>query len=233
MDAKSAGEYRTGLARALAAAVAKLQAKASPLDAVRGAIVRLEDHPRFNAGAISAWKQSPGSIHKEPDIAGPRCRGAPASRDADRVRRRRASRALRASADARILFPHEKPVAGVRRSYQSKQISGEPGRLLENMDPDENPKYYLISVAEGVEVVRAVNHPRFGSRRISSIRGSCTSRMCWDATRRHRQIQYENIYRKLAYLKYDRVVAMEFMPFGDEVTELRTACEQAVGFGSV
>src|SRR5437867_242919 len=32
--------------------------------------------------------------------------------------------------------------------------------LLENIDPEENPKYYLTSVAEGFEIVREVNHPR-------------------------------------------------------------------------
>src|ERR1700686_4416642 len=32
--------------------------------------------------------------------------------------------------------------------------------LLENIDPEENPKYFLTSVAEGFEIVRAVNSPR-------------------------------------------------------------------------
>jgi len=30
--------------------------------------------------------------------------------------------------------------------------------LLENIDPEENPKYYLTSVAEGFEIVTEVNH---------------------------------------------------------------------------
>ena len=58
--------------------------------------------------------------------------------------------------------------------------------------------------------------------------------MCRDATPPGTgEIHYENIYRKLAQLKYDRMVAMEFMPLGDEVTELRTAREQALRFGSL
>ena len=48
-------EYRAGLARALAAAVAKLQGKATALDAVQAAIVQLEDDPQFNAGRGAAF----------------------------------------------------------------------------------------------------------------------------------------------------------------------------------
>jgi beta-aspartyl-peptidase (threonine type) len=57
MDAKSAAEYRAGLARALAAAVAKLQGKGSALDAVQAAIVQLEDDPAFNAGRGAAFNE--------------------------------------------------------------------------------------------------------------------------------------------------------------------------------
>ena len=32
--------------------------------------------------------------------------------------------------------------------------------LLENIDQEENPKYYLTSVAEGFDIIREVNHPR-------------------------------------------------------------------------
>ena len=39
------------------------------------------------------------------------------------------------------------------------------------------------------------------------------------------EINYSNVYRKLAELKYDRYAAMEFMPQGDPVTELRAARE--------
>ena len=46
------------------------------------------------------------------------------------------------------------------------------------------------------------------------------------------EINYENIYRKLVQLKYNRMVAMEFIPLGDGVTELRTAREQALRVAS-
>ncbi len=44
---------------------------------------------------------------------------------------------------------------------EGKQIDGQPVRLLlECIDPDENPHYFLQSAAEAIEIVRAVNHPQ-------------------------------------------------------------------------
>ena len=48
-------EYRAGLSRALAAAVAKLKGGGSALDAVETAIVQLENDPQFNAGRGAAF----------------------------------------------------------------------------------------------------------------------------------------------------------------------------------
>jgi hydroxypyruvate isomerase len=151
---------------------------------------------------------------------------------------------------------HQSCIEGLKRAaalVEGKQINGQPVRLLlENIDPEENPKYYLTSVAEGFEVVRAVNHPQvrllydFFHEQISE--GNLIEKLeknidytglvhIADVPGRHApgtgEIQYENIYRKLGQLKYDRIVAMEFMPLGDEVTELRTAREQALRFGAV
>lgn len=151
---------------------------------------------------------------------------------------------------------HESCIEGLKRAValvEGKQINGQPVRLLlENIDPEENPKYYLTSVAEGFEVVRAVNHLQvrllydFFHEQISE--GNLIEKLeknieytglvhIADVPGRHApgtgEIHYENIYRKLAQLKYDRMVAMEFMPLGDEVTELRTAREQALRFGSI
>ena len=42
------------------------------------------------------------------------------------------------------------------------------------------------------------------------------------------EINYGNIYRKLAELKYDRIVAMEFLPTSDPVGKLRKAREDAL-----
>jgi hydroxypyruvate isomerase len=43
------------------------------------------------------------------------------------------------------------------------------------------------------------------------------------------EINYANIYRKLAQLNYRHNVAMEFQPTGDPVATLRAAKRQALG----
>jgi hydroxypyruvate isomerase len=119
--------------------------------------------------------------------------------------------------------------------------------LLENIDQEENPKYYLTSVAEGFEIIREVNHPRvkflydFYHEQISE--GNLISKLekniaqtglfhVADVPGRHEpgtgEINYSNIYRKLAQLNYRGYVAMEFEPAGDPVSSLRTAREEAV-----
>lgn len=119
--------------------------------------------------------------------------------------------------------------------------------LLENIDQEENPKYYLTSVAEGFEIIRQVNHPRvkflydFYHEQISE--GNLIAKLekniahigllhVADVPGRHEpgtgEINYASIYRKLAQLKYSGYVAMEFEPAGDPVSSLRTAREEAI-----
>jgi hydroxypyruvate isomerase len=116
--------------------------------------------------------------------------------------------------------------------------------LLENIDPEENPKYFLTSVAEGFDVVRQVNHPHvkflydFYHEQISE--GNLIEKLeknidlvglvhIADVPGRHQpgsgEINFGNIFRKLAELKYDRYAAMEFIPTGDQVKALREARE--------
>lgn len=146
---------------------------------------------------------------------------------------------------------HQSCVEGLKRAAQlseGKKINGQPVRLLlENIDPEENPKYYLTSVAEGFEIIRAVDHPQvqflydFFHEQIAE--GNLIEKLqrniqytglvhIADVPGRHApgtgEINYGNIYRKLAELKYDRIVAMEFLPLGDPVTELRQAREMAL-----
>lgn len=128
-----------------------------------------------------------------------------------------------------------------------KKINGEPVRiLLENIDPEENPKYFLTSVAKGFEIIRAINHPQvqflydFFHEQIAE--GNLIEKLeknieqvglvhVADVPGRHRpgtgEINYANIFRKLAELKYNKIVAMEFMPLGDPVEELRAARDMA------
>jgi hydroxypyruvate isomerase len=131
---------------------------------------------------------------------------------------------------------------------EGKRINGEPARLLlENIDPEENPNYFLTSVARGFEIVKAVARPQvqflydFFHEQIAE--GNLMEKLekniahvglvhIADVPGRHEpgtgEINYTNIFRKLAELKYDRVVAMEFLPSGDAVAQLRGAGRLAV-----
>jgi hydroxypyruvate isomerase len=142
-------------------------------------------------------------------------------------------------------------VHGLRAAAQiieGRKINGEPVRLLlENIDPEENPKYFLTSVARGFEIVKAVGHPQvqflydFFHEQISE--GNLIEKLekniehvglvhVADVPGRHMpgtgEINYQNIFRKLVELKYNRIVAMEFLPQGDPVEELRKAKKMAL-----
>ncbi|MBV8898177.1 MAG: TIM barrel protein [Acidobacteriaceae bacterium] len=150
---------------------------------------------------------------------------------------------------------HASCIEGLKRAAEiidGKQINGLPIRLLlENIDPEENPKYYLTSVAEGFEIIRAVNHPQvrflydFFHEQIAE--GNLIEKLeknieytglvhIADVPGRHipgtGEIHYESIYRKLRELNYNRIVAMEFYPIGDPIQELRRAREQALHTGA-
>jgi hydroxypyruvate isomerase len=114
--------------------------------------------------------------------------------------------------------------------------------LLENIDPEENPRYFLTSVAEGFEIIGGVNHPRvkflydFYHEQIAE--GNLIEKLeksidkvgvvhIADVPGRHEpgtgEINYANIFKKLAALNFKGYAAMEFLPTGDAVESLRTA----------
>jgi hydroxypyruvate isomerase len=124
--------------------------------------------------------------------------------------------------------------------------------LIENIDPEENPKYFLTSSAEGFDIVRSVGHPRvkflydFFHEQIAE--GNLIAKLAKnmdllglvhvaDVPGRHEpgsgEIYYPNIFRKLAELGYSRYIAMEFMPLGDPIAALRAAREMANKFASL
>ncbi len=129
-----------------------------------------------------------------------------------------------------------------------KSIHGEPVRLLlETIDPEENPQYYLTGISEALQVVEAVADPQvqllydFYHEQIAS--GNLIAKLeksiphlglvhIADVPGRHEpgtgEINYQNIFRKLAELNYQHVIAMEFRPSGDPVTQLRAAREMAL-----
>lgn len=132
-----------------------------------------------------------------------------------------------------------------------KSINGEPVRLLlETIDPEENPQYFLTEIAEALEIVQAVGHPQvqllydFYHEQIAA--GNLIAKLeksiphlglvhIADVPGRHEpgtgEINYENIFAKLAELNYTGVAAMEFHPTGDPVLQLRAAREMALRVG--
>lgn len=143
---------------------------------------------------------------------------------------------------------HASCVEGLKRAAQvveGKQIDGQPVRLLlECIDLEENPHYFLPSAAEAIEIVRDVNHPQvqflYDIYHEQIAEGNLIEKLdkhidviglihVADVPGRHApgtgEINYPNIYRKLAALKYKHGVAMEFLPQGNAVAELRKARE--------
>jgi hydroxypyruvate isomerase len=141
---------------------------------------------------------------------------------------------------------HQSCIEGLKRAAEIAE-KNDLTILLENIDLEENSRYYLWSVAEGFEIIRKVDHPRvrflddFFHEQISE--GNLIEKLeknidkvglmhVADVPGRHEpgtgEINYTNIYRKLAMLKYDRYVAMEFIPTGDPVASLRRAREEAL-----
>lgn len=119
--------------------------------------------------------------------------------------------------------------------------------LIENIDPEENPKYFVTLSAEGFEIIRSVGNPHVKflydlfHEQISA--GNLIAKLekniefvglihVADVPGRHHpgtgEINYSNIFRKLAELRYSRYVAMEFKPLGDPVKELREARELVI-----
>jgi hydroxypyruvate isomerase len=118
--------------------------------------------------------------------------------------------------------------------------------VIEPIDRIENPPIYLDGVTEAFEIVQAVGSPNikvlydvyheqreFGNliEKFEKNIGQVGLIHIADVPGRHEpgtgEINYLNIYRKLAQLNYKGVVAMEFYPTGDIVETLRHAREQA------
>jgi len=143
---------------------------------------------------------------------------------------------------------HASCIEGLKRAatlVEGKQIDGQPVRLLlECIDPEENPKYFLQSAAEAIEIIRAVNHPQvqflYDLFHEQIAEGNLIEKLdkhidviglihIADVPGRHEpgtgEINYANVYKKLAQLKYKHAAAMEFKPLGDPVASLRKARE--------
>jgi hydroxypyruvate isomerase len=141
---------------------------------------------------------------------------------------------------------HQASIETLKRAIplvEGKTINGQPVRLLlECIHLEENPKYFLTSANDAIEIVRAVNHPQvqflYDIYHEQMSYGDLISKLdkhidviglihVADVPGRHQpgtgEINYGNIYKKLAELNYRRNIAMEFLPQGDAVATLRAA----------
>jgi hydroxypyruvate isomerase len=141
---------------------------------------------------------------------------------------------------------HQASIDTLKRAaalVEGRRIDDQPVRLLlECIHLEENPKYFLTSASEAIEIVRAVNHPQvqflYDIYHEQMAEGNLIDKLdkhidviglihVADVPGRHEpgtgEINYANIYRKLAQLNYRYNVAMEFRPSGDPVATLRTA----------
>jgi hydroxypyruvate isomerase len=136
---------------------------------------------------------------------------------------------------------------GAAKLVEGKSIDGQPVRLLlETIDPEENPQYFLTEIVEALQVVQEVDHPQvqllydFYHEQISA--GNLIAKLeksishlglvhIADVPGRHEpgtgEINYQNIFAKLAELNYRGTIAMEFHPTGDQVRQLRAARDMA------
>jgi hydroxypyruvate isomerase len=136
---------------------------------------------------------------------------------------------------------HRACVENLKRAGEAAEKRGIT-LLLENIDPEENPRYFLTSAAEGFEIVGEVNHPRvkflydFYHEQIAE--GNLIEKLeknidkvgvvhIADVPGRHEpgtgEINYANIFKRLVALNFKSYAAMEFLPTGDAVESLRSA----------
>jgi hydroxypyruvate isomerase len=125
--------------------------------------------------------------------------------------------------------------------------------VIEPVDGLEAPKEYLTTVTEGFEIVREVGNPHLQvlydfyheQRQYGNLIEKLEKNFdlvglvhIADVPGRHEpgtgEIDYANIYRKLAELKYTKYVTMEFYPTGEPVASLKKArLEALAAMGSV
>jgi hydroxypyruvate isomerase len=114
--------------------------------------------------------------------------------------------------------------------------------VIEPIDPLENPTIFLRTVSDGFDIVREVGSPHVKvlydfyheQRAFGNLIEKLKNNIdlvglvhIADVPGRHEpgtgEIDYGNIYRTLAELKYDKFIAMEFYPTGDAVESLKKA----------
>lgn len=147
------------------------------------------------------------------------------------------------------LSPRAQRDSCVEALKRAAELAEEKGAtiLLENVDLEENPDYIARSVPETFEIVADVDHPQVkvcydlshaqisGGNLIANLEryiDHVGKIHIGDVPGHHEpgtgEINFSNIYKKLAELDYDGYVAMEFLATGDPVTTLAHAREAAL-----
>jgi hydroxypyruvate isomerase len=145
--------------------------------------------------------------------------------------------------------PDAQHAASIENLKRAAELAGEHHVqiVIEPIDLLENPKMYLTSVSEAFAIVRAVNspwvkvlydfyHEQRGSGNLIEKLEQNIAQVglvhIADVPGRHEpgtgEIDYSNIYRKLAALKYDGYITMEFYPVGPAVPTLTKARQDAL-----
>ncbi len=141
---------------------------------------------------------------------------------------------------------HASCVEGMKRAAELVEGKGLT-LLLENIDLEENPHYYMWSIPEAFKIIEEVNHPQAkvlydfyhaqisGGNLISNLEKHIDKAGLFhiaDVPGRHQpgtgEINYINIYKKLGELNYHGYVAMEFFPTGDPIKILAAARQEAL-----
>lgn len=141
---------------------------------------------------------------------------------------------------------HQASIDALKRSVELLSAAGIVA-VIEPIDRLENPPIYLDGVTEAFEIVRAVGSPNvkvlYDLYHEQRTHGNLIEKLeknidevglihIADVPGRHEpgtgEVNYINIYRKLAQLRYKGVIAMEFYPTGDVVEALRHAREEAI-----
>jgi len=143
----------------------------------------------------------------------------------------------------------EQQKASVETLKRAAEVLGAAGMMgvIEPIDRLENPPIYLDGVERAFEIVRAVGSPQmkvlYDLYHEQRGMGNLTEKLeknigevglihVADVPGRHEpgtgEMNYGNIYKKLAELHYKGVIAMEFYPTGDVVETLRKAREDAL-----
>jgi hydroxypyruvate isomerase len=119
--------------------------------------------------------------------------------------------------------------------------------VIEPIDPIESPTMFMTSVSEGFDIAREVASPHlrvlYDFYHEQRGAGNLIEKLeknidlvalvhIADVPGRHEpgtgEIDYRNIYRKLAQLKYDKFITMEFYPSQDPVATLKKARMDAI-----